>query len=169
MFQTYFLIYLSACHLSIQQLQSIRNKYQWSQLFKVIDNIMMICVRVKMGFKNGIRLPLRITINFGIYLHFCLRVNFNTNHIKSLNFAGCTTKRHFKIVTLQLMFKECCPLVYIFGITNTVPFLPCIDTNVNYHILYLTQINLFCWARTMYADFTDIWSLIRLLLLDNWN
>ena len=34
-------------------------------------------------------------INFGIYLHYCLRVNFNTNHIKSLNFVGCTTKRTF--------------------------------------------------------------------------
>jgi len=45
----------------------------------------------------------------------------------------------------------------------------CSDWHVNYYILSLTQINLFCWARTWFADFTDIWSLIKLLLSDNWN
>jgi len=37
---------------------------------------------------------------------------------------------HFKIVVLQLMFKECCPLVYNHKYSACLPFLPCIDTHV---------------------------------------
>ena len=93
---------------------------------------------------------LRLQLNFVFYTkHIESYVRNNILNLFSyLCFAilsGLPPSTHLKIVILQLMFKT----MLSFGLQTILAsqiqclfaiFLPCIDTNLNYHILWLTQI-----------------------------